>query len=496
MVKRDKERKSSRLLELEDVFERRTRRFSPFEVLGLKPEANTDVVPAVSSEEPDVDKTSKSLTNRPTPGSTRPSLEKADKNPPMGGSDGPIYGVGKPSPGVGKPTRVVVDTNITTTIGGLPTPDLGLPDPPLGLSNGPTHGSHENNIRILPSGDIQTKLQGSHPKKSSEQSKFLGVESRETEKLQQENVEGERPSATQVTDLITAAQIGGQLGVKARQVLQYLNSIRSLEHHFYTMPVGYGQISSVASVDPDYLRRKVLPKLAMLGLIGIARRSLDGTVYHLPHDLEYMQAVLGNYANTAKPSTGSQEENPTKNSDASFVWPDWIDRQRWGWLSQETIERLIQKAGSDIQAREKLDIITYNEMNGTPQQRVRNRRSVLAHYLASPQAEIWPNDEGFETLSLRQARLNRERAQQEKAMAEEALRDRQAAEKIRFVASLLDEQRRWISQEAKRLVDRRPDSKFLSSRYPLYKAEEERLFEEWLERTKFGESIPEAGDPE
>lgn len=494
MVKRDKERKSSRLLELEDVFERRTRRFSPFEVLGLKPEANTDVVPAVSSEEPDVDKTSKSLTKRPTPGSTIPPLEKVDKNPPMGGSDGPIYGVGRPMPGMGRPTRVVVDTKITTTKGKRPMPGMGLMDPPLGLPNGPAPGSIIDNVQILSSENARRKQEDSSPRKPSEHSKFLDDQSAGDEEFQQG--EGEQPSTAQVADLITAAQIGGQIGTKARQVLQYLNSIRSLEHQSYTMPVGYGQISSVASVDPDYLRRKVIPKLAMLGLIGIARRSLDGTVYHFPHDSEYMQAVLGNYASTGKPSTTLQEEKLSKNSDASFMWPDWIDRQRWGWLSQETIEKLIQKAGSEAQAREKLDIIAYNEMHGTPQQRVRNRRSVLAHYLASPQAEIWPNDEGFETLGLRQARLNRERAQQEKAMAEEALRDRQAAEKIRFIASLLDGQRRWISQEAQRLVDRRPDSKFLSSRYPLYKAEEERLLEEWLERTKFGESIPKAGDPE
>jgi hypothetical protein len=475
MVRRDKGQKSARLLELEDVFERRTRRFSPFAVLGLKPEADPNVSADAVPKDSSLEEAREDSTERPMGGPNKPTPPMGEITPPWDGSDRPIPDTGLPMPGMGRPTRVVVNSKITTTEREGPRPGMGKPspegvgaDPPGGRSRRPTPGSTNDDVQFVT-----------------------------LEKHQQKNsVERPQPSATQVADLIVAAQLGGQIGNKARQVLKYLNSLRSLEHDSYTVPVGYGQISSVASVDPDYLRRKVIPKLAMLGLIGIARRSLDGTVYHLPHNPEYVQAVIGNYSETVTPSTVSKEGESTKHSEPSFIWPEWIDRQKWGWLSQETIDRLIQKAGSDAQAREKLDIIAYNETHGAPQQRVRNRRSVLAHYLASPQAEIWPNDEGFETITMRQARLDKERAQQEKAMAEEALRARQEAEKVRFVASLLEGQRRWITQEAKRLVDRRPDSKFLSSRYPLYKAEEERLLEEWIERTKFGESVPDAADSE
>src|SRR5262249_1431562 len=134
----------------------------------------------------------------------------------------------------------------------------------------------------------------------------------------------------------------------------------------------------------------------------------------------------------------------------AFSWPEWIDKEQWGWLSQETIQRLVEKAGSEAQAREKLDMVIYNETHGAPYQRVRNRRSVLAHYLSAPQAEIWPNDDGFETLTLRQARLEREQAKKEKALAEQALRDKKEAQKARFSASLSDSQLQWIKQEAKR----------------------------------------------
>jgi hypothetical protein len=59
------------------------------------------------------------------------------------------------------------------------------------------------------------------------------------------------------------------------------------------VPVGYGQISGATGVDPHYLRRKVLPKLAMLGLMGVARKGLEGTVYHLPHSADYIRVVTG-----------------------------------------------------------------------------------------------------------------------------------------------------------------------------------------------------------
>ena len=148
------------------------------------------------------------------------------------------------------------------------------------------------------------------------------------------------------------------------------------------------------------------------------------------------------------------------------------------------------KAGSEAQALEKLAIILYNEAHGPKERRVRDRRAVLAHYLRTPQADIWPNDDGFETLAIRRARQERDRALQEKELAEEAWRARQEAAKARFLASLDERQLRWLKQEAKQRVDARPESKFLTSRYPLYKAEEEQAILEWMDRVDYGEHVP------
>jgi hypothetical protein len=150
----------------------------------------------------------------------------------------------------------------------------------------------------------------------------------------------------------------------------------------------------------------------------------------------------------------------------------------------------VSKAGSDIQAQEKLEIIVYNETHGPVERRVRDRRAVLAHYIRTPQADIWPNDDGFETLALRHVRQERDRALQEKTLAEEALRARQEAAKARFLASLADSQLQWLKLEAKRRVDTRPEARFLTARYLLYKAEEEQLLQEWMDRAGYGDSVP------
>lgn len=417
MAKQVKDRKSAHLMELENVFERRTRRFSPFEVLGLKSEVNAEEQEKGGSE---------------TSAAPSHTTEKTDE-----------------------PTTIVE---------------------PMEGSDPPTPGSsHISSVQV------------------GEALNQSPIERQERLVLQRNASDRTAPPSTRYTlsamaDVVAATQAGAQIGPKARKALAYLNTIRSLEYDAYTVPVGYGQISSHVGVDSDYLRRKALPKLAMLGFIAIARKSLEGTVYHLPHDREYIAAVTGesfpNIASVSAPII------PVSESTNTFSWPEWIDKEQWGWLSEETIQRLVQKAGSIAQAREKLEIIIYNETHGAPHQRVRSRRSVLAHYLSSPQAEIWPNDEGFETLTMKQARLEREQAQKEKALAEEVLRTKREAHKARFYASLSDFQLQWIKQEAKRIVDMRPEAKLLTSRFPLYKAEEDLLLEEWMERVGYGETVP------
>jgi hypothetical protein len=139
-----------------------------------------------------------------------------------------------------------------------------------------------------------------------------------------------------------------------------------------------------------------------------------------------------------------------------------------------------------------LDIILYNEMHGAIERRVRDRRSVLAHYLHTSQEDIWPNDDGFETLALRRARQERDQAVQEKALSEQALHVRQEAAKARFRAALADTQLQWLKQEAKRRVDTQARARLLTSRYPFYKAEEEQLVYEWMDRVDYGERVPHA----
>jgi hypothetical protein len=254
--------------------------------------------------------------------------------------------------------------------------------------------------------------------------------------------------------------------------------------------VGYGQISSATGVDTHYLRRKVLPKLAMLGLIGVARKGLDGTIYHLPDVTDYIRVVTGELLVGKLPATPDEPSDPVIFDDDDTALPEWVDREQWGWLSPENVQRLVLKAGSEELAKEKLEMIIYNETHGPSERRVRNRRSVLAYYLSSPQAEIWPNDNGFETLEMRRAIWERERAQREKILAEEAMQARQEAEQAKFIALLSEDQLRWIKQEAKRRVDVKPAARFLQSRYTLYKAEEDNLVREWMDRATYGEYVP------
>src|SRR5918997_970017 len=83
MAKQVKEQKSARLKELEDVFERRARRFSPFEVLGLK-----------SGEVSELDK---STEPKPGSGSSFGEIIRPPDNPPMEGSDPPTPGPTRPT---------------------------------------------------------------------------------------------------------------------------------------------------------------------------------------------------------------------------------------------------------------------------------------------------------------------------------------------------------------------------------------------------------------
>jgi hypothetical protein len=97
---------------------------------------------------------------------------------------------------------------------------------------------------------------------------------------------------------------------------------------------------------------------------------------------------------------------------------------------------------------------------------------------------------------MRRAIWERGRAQREKALAEEAIQARQEAEQTKFAALLSEAQLRWLKQEAKRRVDAKPAARFLQSRYTLYKAEEDNLVREWMDRATYGEHVPAAEEPD
>lgn len=234
----------------------------------------------------------------------------------------------------------------------------------------------------------------------------------------------------------------------------------------------------------------------MLGLMGVTRKGLEGTISHLPHDPDYIRVVTGELPVDGQLASTDEPSGPPAFNDDATALPEWIDRERWGWLSPENIRRLVQKAGSEELAREKLEMITYNETPGPPERRVRSRCSVLVYYLSSLQAEVWPNDDGFKTLEMRRAIWEREQARREKALADEALQARQEAGQAKFVALLSEVQLRWLKQEAKRRVDAKPASGFLQSRYMLYKAEEDNVIRERMDRAAYGEQVPRAEQPD
>jgi hypothetical protein len=435
MPKQPKE-KSPHLQGLEAVFDRHTRRFSPFDILGLR---------TSEGESPELEKTKtdqEEISTHIGVDDTHPHEPQTDME--MGAT---------PLPGVGIHSRVVEVKQDLITYG-----------PQHVEAVAPTHiGVDDTHPHVFAIG-VQP------PATSAE----VGIHA-----------------------VLAATQVRAQLGRKARQVLGYLNSIRSLERPAYTVPVGYAQISAAADVHAHYLRRNVLPKLAMLGLIGIVHKSFQGTIYHLYYDTAVLHIIAGADDESrvsigpALPEASILPPHAVPSPPASEAeLPPWIDREHWGWLTPEIVHQLVAKAGTEAQAQEKLEIILYNETHGPVERRVRDRRAVLAYYLRSPQADIWPNDDGFETLALRRARQNRDRALQEKTLIEEALRARQDAAKARFLTALTDAQLHWLKQEAKRRVDAQSGARFLTSRYPLYKAEEEKLIHEWMDRVDYGERVP------
>ena len=480
------EKKSTHLQGLEEAFEKRTRRFSAFAVLGLDKEGNgaessseDEILPERAAPSPSVESVPESSVSAigkdmdhphgdgiHTPVGVKHSHEGGNNTQ---GSTSHTYGGVTPIPGMGIHTKVVVNKSNTTTLDEYP------------------HGDGYN----TEGGGVHTYGGGIHPPDYDAKSEPLKLQVQESKKTSRKRSSPKKPPSTlPVADVVATANIRSQLGEKARQVLAYLNSVRSLEHDAFTVPIGYGQICHATGVDHHYLRRNVIPKLAMIGLLAVERKSLEGTIYRLQCSSGQVELITTDATLEQEQVIGPTLELP-KTQEINAEIPEWIDKEQWGWLSAESVQKLIDRAGSEAKAKEKLDTLIYNETHGSPGQLVRNRRSVLAHYLRSPEAEIWPNDEGFETLEMQHAKLELAQAKKEKALAEQALATRLEARIVKFKASLSDAQEQWLKQESKRRVDVRPEAKLVSSRFPLYKAEEQDLISEWMERTEYGEQVPE-----
>lgn len=59
-----------------------------------------------------------------------------------------------------------------------------------------------------------------------------------------------------------------------------------------------------------------------------------------------------------------------------------------------------------------------------------------------------------------------------------------------FEATLRDDQRRWLADQAKTIVDQREGTRFIQDRFPYYETERARLLDEWRARQQYGEQVP------
>src|SRR5262249_47967971 len=148
-----------------------------------------------------------------------------------------------------QPTHMGVDTTHPHD----PPTHMGVPPTPI--EAGTTH------TRVVVFKDLHTNYNAPHMGVDTthphDPPTHIGVGNIDSD-VSEDAIPSPAPSAqVSIHDALTASQVRAQLGRKARQVLGYLNSIRSLERRAYTVPVGYAQISAAADVHVHYLRRDV-----------------------------------------------------------------------------------------------------------------------------------------------------------------------------------------------------------------------------------------------
>jgi hypothetical protein len=125
----DKKKKSPHLQQLEEAFEKRTRRFSAFEVLGLTPEGDQ-----------------KAMENHPS--WSEASAPTTGFNGPPSVSDSPAEGSARHPDGSEKHMGVS-NTPPDQNSGQVPT--KSVPDTPMGGFNTPIHGPYDPTHVSLPS---------------------------------------------------------------------------------------------------------------------------------------------------------------------------------------------------------------------------------------------------------------------------------------------------------------------------------------------------------
>ncbi len=502
----------------DQVFSTERESFNAADILGIHVgPGKSDALPSPEDESPMTPYGPEKPTHgsdRPTHGVVLPTTGMVPTKPgtvktvPETGGSGPDRG--QSVTGQDDPTKVVVSYNkIQTTKNRIPGLDSSTP----GVAQAkPGVGFERADFRVLKKGEIEVensisaKGQDFDEKTGSDQHVEIGDLSSDV----RGGFYGPTPGFEEamagvhqfhgegtVEDRIQAVKIGARLGDKFRAVLLYLNSIRNLQDPNVTVRVGYSRIAERAGVNGDYLRHKILPGLMMRGILSVVDKGLNGTVYRLEYPFSVISLIIGEAEGSDEtlPLAMRVENRPSpvpgdKAEKTGGELPSWVDREHWSTLNSMMIERLVERAGSIERAQEILSILVYNETHGAEHMRVRNRLAVLTRYLQSRDMEIWPNDKGFETLAIRQAKHDVEEARQLKDLADQAIREKREAQLLSFRAGLTEEQMEWIRNESKTRVSNQPGQHLLKDKFVLYKAEEDSLIEEWMERAQYGEEVP------
>jgi len=388
------------------------------------------------------------------------------------------------SPGGDKPPQVVVTNEITTSFLDRGSPDQPIPSPGTDISS--------PGQPISPPGADIIGVAHRSPLRG-DPTRLPGDTLHATEPQPPLPRTAAHSTAPSHESIVMALTLQRTMSPHMVHTLQFLNDHRSAHDHTLTQLIGQQTISYATGISKEYLRKYVLPKLAARGIIHIMAQHRTGTIYKLPYPSPVIALLTTDPADIVV--SCDLEHAAITHDTAPPSLPHWVNRVFWNQLTPTIIARLVSRAGSEEAAEEILSIIEYNQSHGPEHTRVKKPMSVLMNYLNNPQSGIWPADDGYETLTVRRARLERDQAAKQKALAEETFKAQQEERLLRFRTGLSEAQWAWIRNEAKRAVDSAPKAQqeFMGprTRLNMYKAKEDELIREWLDRTAYGETVPE-----